>query len=228
MAMKVLLVEDEELIGEMVRLNLEAEGYEVVWVKDGESVAPVMEDHRFDLLILDIMLPGIDGIQVTRDIRRREIGTPVLLLTARGDTGTKVRGLDAGADDYITKPFDMPELLARVRASIRRSQGSRQIPSNDLLQFDTYEINFQTREAATREGRVILSEKELQLLGFFSQHPDEVVSRADILDEVWGMDVSPTERTVDNFILRLRRLFDNPDEPRHFLTIRGRGYKFVP
>lgn len=228
MAVKVLLVEDEELIGEMVRLNLQEEGYEVHWVKDGESVLDLVEAQRFDLILLDIMLPGADGIQVTQMLRQKEIGTPILMLTARGDTRTKVRGLDVGADDYITKPFDMPELMARVRAAIRRSQGSRQIPSGDLLQFDAYEVNFQTREAITNEGRVVLSEKELQLLAFFSKHPGEAISRADILDEVWGMDVSPTERTVDNFILKLRKHFDNPENPRHFLTVRGLGYRFVP
>ena len=228
MGMKVLLIEDEELIGEMIRLNLEAEGYQVQWLKDGQDVGELINERRFDLIILDIMLPGMNGIEITSLLRKRGIGTPILMLTAQSGTVTKVKSLDAGADDYVTKPFDMPELMARVRASIRRSQGRRQIPSNNLLHFDCYEVNFQTREADTNGGTVVLSEKEIELLEFFSRYPHEVVSRADILDEVWGMDVSPTERTVDNFILRLRKLFDDPEQPRHFLTIRGRGYKFVP
>lgn len=228
MAIKVLLVEDEELIGEMVRLNLQGEGYEVLWLKNGEGVLTAIEEQRFDLIVLDIMLPGKDGIQVTQELRHQQIGTPIVLLTARGDMLTKVTGLDAGADDYITKPFDMQELLARMRAAIRRSQGSRETPSTDLLVFGEYEVNLRTREAVTNEGSVVLSEKECELLALLSRRRGEVLTRADMLEEVWGMDVSPTERTVDNFILRLRKLFDHPYEPRHFLTVRGIGYKFTP
>ena len=228
MAIKVLLVEDEELIGEMVRLNLQEEGYEVLWLKNGEGVLTAIEEQRFDLIVLDIMLPGKDGIQVTQELRHQQIGTPIVLLTARGDMLTKVTGLDSGADDYITKPFDMQELLARMRAAIRRSQGSRETPSTDLLVFGEYEVNLRTREAVTNEGSVVLSEKECELLALLSRRRGEVLTRADMLEEVWGMDVSPTERTVDNFILRLRKLFDHPYEPRHFLTVRGIGYKFTP
>lgn len=228
MAVKVLLVEDEDLIGEMVQLNLEAEGYDVEWRKDGEGAVESLEARHFDVIVLDIMLPGMDGIHVARSLRTSGTGTPILMLTARGDTATKVAGLDSGADDYLTKPFDMPELLARVRALIRRSQGSREIPSHAMLRFGPYEINLDTREAVSNDGRVLLSDKENALMGYFARHSGEVVSRADLLDEVWGMDTSPTERTVDNFLLRLRKLFDDPDEPHHFRTIRGRGYKFVP
>lgn len=226
--MRALLVEDEDLIGEMVKLNLEEDGYEVQWIKDGESVARTAAATRFDVIILDIMLPGIDGIEAARRLRNAGTGTPVLMLTARGDTATKVSGLDSGADDYLTKPFDMPELLARVRALIRRSQGARELPAEALLHFDRYEINLETREAVTNEGRVLLSEKETSLLAFLARHPGEVVRRADILDEVWGLDVSPTERTIDNFLMRLRKLFDDPADPHHFHTVRGQGYRFTP
>ncbi|MEW6365469.1 MAG: response regulator transcription factor [Acidobacteriota bacterium] len=229
MRVKVLLVEDEELIGEMIRINLEAdEGYEVAWAKDGETALRLAEDERFDIIILDVMLPGADGIQVTRTLRKRGVGTPILMLTARSDTPTKVQGLDTGADDYLTKPFDLPELLARVRAAIRRSQASREVPSDAVLRFGRYEVNLRTGTAQTNEGEVILTEKERALIELFWRHQGEVLTRADILDEVWGMDVSPTERTVDNFLLRYRKLFDDPEQPVHFQTARSRGYRFIP
>lgn len=228
MALKVLLVEDEDLIGEMVRLNLQEEGYDVVWTKDGETGGDLVSSNRFDLIVLDIMLPGADGIQVARKIRKKGTGTPILMLTARGDTATKVAGFESGADDYLTKPFDMPELLARVRALIRRSQGSREIPSQAVLRFGGKTVNLETGEASTNDGPLVLSEKEKALIELFARHPGEILTRADILDEVWGMDALPTERTVDNFMLRLRKLFDDPRDPKHFHTIRGRGYRFVP
>ena len=229
MRAKVLLVEDEELIGEMIRINLEAdEGYDVAWAKDGETALRLAEDERFDIMILDIMLPGADGIQVTRTLRQRGVGTPILMLTARSDTPTKVQGLDTGADDYLTKPFDLPELLARVRAAIRRSRASREVPSDSILRFGRYQVNLGTGAAQTDEGEVILTEKERSLMELFWRHQGEVLTRADILDEVWGMDVSPSERTVDNFLLRFRKLFDDPEQPVHFQTVRSRGYRFVP
>ncbi len=225
--MKILLVEDEELIGEMVRVNLDADGGEVAWVKDGESAIERLGRERFDVIVLDVMLPGTDGFSVARRLRKDGTGTPILMLTARGDTTSKVKGLEAGADDYLPKPFDMPELLARVRALVRRSQGSRELPTEARLRIGRAEINLETREARTARGVVRLSEKESALLEFLARHENEPVSRADILEEVWGLGVSPTERTIDNFILRLRKLFDDPGRPRHFLTVKGKGYRFV-
>jgi DNA-binding response OmpR family regulator len=226
---KILSVEDEELVGAMVRLNLEAEGYKVVWSRRGSEALEITQHERFDLILLDIGLPGVDGVQVLREIRRRGIGTPILMLTARSDVPTKVRTLGSGADDYLAKPFDVAELLARVAAILRRSQAERELPSDQLLRFDRYEVNLRTREATTNLGRVTLSEKEAAFLALLAKAQGEVLTRNDILDEVWGMDAMPTERTVDNLVLRVRKLFEpDAENPVHILTVRGTGYRFRP
>jgi DNA-binding response OmpR family regulator len=223
---RILFVEDEELVGTMVRMNLEGEGYDVTWCRDGESGLARL-DRRFDLVVLDIALPGIDGIEVLTRLRGQGIGTPVLMLTARSDVSIKVKTLDLGADDYLAKPFDVAELLARVKAMVRRSQAEREIPSHDLVRIGPHEINLRTRQAMTNEGPLTLSEREAALIAMLVSAQSRVLSRADILEEAWGMDVSPGERTVDNFILRLRKLFEpDPHNPRHFISIRGAGYRF--
>ena len=223
----ILLVEDDELIGEMIRLNLEEEGYGISWEKDGGNVIPSVEGHVFDLIVLDIMLPKRDGFELAADIRARDISTPILMLTARSETSAKLHGLDLGADDYLTKPFEMSELLARVRALIRRSQGRRELHSSRIVSIGNCSVNLETREAETKEGVVMLSEKETDLIELFIHHAGTTLSRPDILDEVWGMDATPTERTVDNYIVRLRRLFEaDPAKPRHLVTVRSHGYRF--
>lgn len=230
MTQHVLLVEDEPLIGEMVRLNLEEEGYRVTWLCESDPVLDTVSRGAFDLIVLDVMLPGsMNGLQLAHGIRRREIGTPILMLTARSETSAKVTALDSGADDYLTKPFDMTEFLARVRALIRRGQSGAELPSTHLFRVAGYEVNLDARLAETREGTQHLSDKEAALLALFVRNPGKTLSRADILEEVWGMDAIPTERTVDNFIVRLRRLFEPlPDEPIHFLTVRAQGYRYEP
>ncbi|RJO71069.1 MAG: DNA-binding response regulator [Myxococcales bacterium] len=226
---RILLVEDEELIGEMVKLNLEREGYVVDWVADGAKAAPTLAAHAYDLIILDVMLPNRTGFEIARDVRKAELDAPILMLTARSETDAKVQGLDSGADDYLTKPFELAELLARARALIRRAQGRRALPSTRAVKIGRYAVNLDTREAETNEGPVVLSEKEAALLELFAKHPGRTIPRADILEEVWGMDAAPTERTVDNFIVRLRRLFErDPETPRHILTVRATGYRFEP
>jgi len=228
MAERVLVVEDEALVADMVKLNLEHAGYVVTVVADGEGAVAEHPSSPYDLVVLDVMLPGSDGHQVARRWRRDGVATPILMLTARGDTVSKVAGLDAGADDYLTKPFAMPELLARVRALIRRHHTARGTPSSRQVRFGAYEASFETREALTNEGRVTLTEKECQLLEFLVAREGELLSRAEILENVWGMDRFPTARTVDNYILRLRKLFEeDPEDPRFLLTVRGRGYRFV-
>ena len=148
---------------------------------------------------------------------------------ARSDVETKVQALEIGADDYLPKPFDVAEMIARVNALVRRSQAERQIPSDNLVSISGFEINLLTRQATSNEGQVMLSEKETALIRLLVRSQGQVLSRADILDEVWGMDVSPSERTVDNFIVRLRKLFEpDTEKPRHFITVRGEGYRFVP
>ena len=227
MPMRILLAEDEELIGRMVELNLRHEGYEVTWVKNGTDAFARAHSEPWDLLVLDVMLPGASGFQVAKDLREKDVTIPILMLTARSDTTSKVRGLDAGADDYVVKPFDMAELLARVRALIRRSQGSRHVPSTQVIRFGRYEVNLETLEATSNVGRIALTEKEAKLMALFARHRGETLSRADILEEVWGMDANPTERTIDNVIVRLRRYFEpDPEQPSHILSVRGQGYRF--
>jgi two-component system alkaline phosphatase synthesis response regulator PhoP len=158
-------------------------------------------------------------------VRDQGLTCPILMLTARAESSSKVRGLDCGADDYLTKPFDVPELLARVRALLRRAHGD--LPPPVRFDFGRYWVRFDTGRALTNEGELSLTDKELKLLELFVKHRDRVLTRIDILEEVWGMDVFPTDRTVDNFVLRLRKLFEaDPAEPVYFVTARGRGYLF--
>lgn len=228
--MRILLVEDDALIGTMVRLNLEQDGYEVDWHRSGEAGLEALQNTRFDALLLDIGLPGVSGIETVRGVRRLGVGTPILMLTARDDTGSKVAALDGGADDYLCKPFHMPELLARVRALIRRSQGSLEVPSDVAVPMGEAVFDAGRRALQTRDGTWHdLSDKEALLLEHLARHPGRALSRADILEVVWGMDVAPSERTVDNFIVRLRRWIEpDAERPRHILTVRGWGYRYEP
>jgi len=224
----VLLVEDEELVGTMVRMNLESAGYEVSWCRRGDVALDRAMTGRFDLILLDIGLAGLDGVEVLRQIRLRRVGTPVMMITARGDVPTKVQTLEMGADDYLPKPFDVSEMVARVNALVRRSQAEREIPSKRIIRFDRYEVDLEIREATTNEGRTLLTEKEAALMGLLFRSQGRVTSRLDILEEVWGPDASTSERTVDNAILRLRNLFEpDPKRPAHILTVSGVGYRFV-
>lgn len=228
----VLLVEDERLVADMVRLNLEHAGCRVVHTDSGEVGLQAAIDGGFDVLVLDVMLPGIDGMEVARRYRAFGGAAPILMLTARGEVPARVAGLEAGADDYLTKPFAMAELVARVRALARRAPA---IPVTAAtitrdLRVGAWVVNIVTREA-TRPGapKVALTETELALLALLVAHPGEVLARADILESAWGMDRSPTERTVDNYVMRLRRMFEEDvNEPKHFLTLRGVGYRFEP
>lgn len=225
---RLLLVEDDELLGATVKLNLEAEGDEVEWVKSGQEAVDTACDRHCDLILLDIALPGLDGLSALGELRRKGISVPVLMLTVRADVSTKVAALEAGADDYVTKPFDMAELTARVSAMLRRSRAERQIPASRIIRVGEYEVNLETREAETREGVAILSEREAALLELLAQAGGQPLSRHDILDEVWGMDAYPTQRTVDNFLMRLRKFFErDPRHPRFILTVRGVGYRLV-
>jgi two-component system alkaline phosphatase synthesis response regulator PhoP len=229
MSGSILLIEDEELVGTMVRMNLENSGFAVEWCKDGNQAVEKVGSASFDVILLDIALPGLDGMEILAEIRRRGIGTPVMMLTARGDVQSKVQALELGADDYLPKPFDVAELLARVKALVRRSQSDREIPSENIVEFGKYQINLETRQAVTNDGEIVLSEKENAIMGLLVRARGQVLSRSDILEEVWGMDATPSERTVDNFIVQLRKLFEPQiEKPRHFITVRGIGYRFVP
>ena len=226
---RIALVEDDDLINSLVTLNLQRQGFEVDSHRQAETLLAAIAPQRYDLVILDIMLPGMDGLEALHRIRGRGVTTPVLMLTARSDLQTKLESFEGGSDDYLAKPFDMQELTARVRALIRRSQGARSLPAAGLLTVGGFPVNRETRQAQSNLGPVLLSEKEMNLLLLFCEHPRATFSRADIPEEVWGMEVDPTPRTVDNFVMKLRKLFEEkPEHPRHFITVRSAGYRFEP
>ena len=226
---KVAVIEDDELIAGMVILNLEKEGCSVAGFRDAESFISLMRSGNFDLVVLDIMLPGMDGTELLKKMRQNNINVPVLMMTAKADLQTKIASLNTGADDYIQKPFSMEEFIARVKALVRRSRSERMIPSSRIMIVNGFKVNLDSRECESNSGNVILSEKEISFLEFLFLNSGEPIKRADILEEVWGMDVSPTPRTIDNFILKFRKLFEkDPSKPEHFLSIRNKGYKLIP
>ncbi|MDP2273884.1 MAG: response regulator transcription factor [Archangium sp.] len=229
MAEKLLVIEDEALVRDLVVLNLKHAGYQVTSAATFATGATALAQPDIQLAVVDVMLPGGEGFQLVRDARDAGVRCPILMLTARSEVQAKVRGLDCGADDYLTKPFDVAELLARIRSLLRRASGTVAAAPLALQLGEGFSVRFDTGRAVTSEGEVTLSDKELKLMELFSKNVDKVLARADILEEVWGMDAFPTDRTIDNFILRLRRLFEpNPESPVHFVTVRGRGYLFRP
>jgi two-component system alkaline phosphatase synthesis response regulator PhoP len=224
---RILLVEDEENIRDLVKLNLEMEDYEVVWTDNGKDAFKYFQGQHFDLIILDVMLPEVDGFQLCEQIRLENLDIPIIMLTAKDTTLDKVQGLKKGADDYITKPFNLEELLLRVRNLIRRTSKDP-IDSPETYSFGTNHINFVTFEATGQKGDFNLTKKEAMLLKLLIDRKNEVVSRQQILQAVWGYDVYPSTRTIDNFILSFRKYFEeNPKSPQFFLSVRGVGYKFV-
>jgi two-component system, OmpR family, alkaline phosphatase synthesis response regulator PhoP len=226
---RILLVEDESHFLEAITLNLEMEGYEVIQAVDGKQGYKYFKSAKFDLIILDLMLPHIDGITLCKNIRLENTHVPIMMLTAKGSNQEKVEGLKSGADDYITKPFNLEEFLLRVQSLLRRSSvGTVKNVLPDLISIGNKTINFLTYEVIAESGETfVLSKKEVQLLKLLVDRENEVVSRDTILEEIWGYEIYPTARTIDNFILNLRKYFeDNPKEPKHFHSIRGVGYKF--
>jgi len=225
--MRILLVEDEENIKDVVKLNLEMEEYEVVTSGNGKEALKFIAEQHFDLLILDVMLPDVDGFQICEQVRLSNMDVPIIFLTAKDASIDRINGLKKGADDYLTKPFHLEELLLRVNNLIKRSSKS---PENtpEIYSFEDNKINFITFEANTKNGTFNLTKKEVKLLKLLIDRKNEVVSRQQILQSVWGYDVYPSTRTIDNFILSFRKYFEKePREPKHFLSIRGVGYKFV-
>ena len=230
---KILVIEDEDAVREGIVENLSIEGYTVIWRSNGNQGLLAFEEELPDLVILDLMMPELDGLEVCRRIRSSERPqTPVIMLTAKSSEVDKVVGLELGADDYLTKPFGMRELFARVRALLRRYQVyAPTVDSNDVgdeLTFGNVHIDFKAYRAKKGEEEIVLSAKEFELLRYMASHPDVPVTRDELLDNVWGYNNYPTTRTVDNFIARLRhKVEDVPDRPRHILTVHGVGYKFV-
>ena len=236
---KLLVVEDEDHIARGLVFNLELDGHEVRWLRDGQAAHDLVVGARepFDLVVLDLMLPGLSGVDVCRAMRHADVFTPVLMLTAKRHEKDKVQGLQVGADDYVTKPFNLEELLARVDGLLRRRAWDAKAapapepvvePEPDVLAFRDVEIDFARHEASVGGREVNLTPIEMAIMRTFKAHEGRVLTREDLLKEAWGTDAPITTRTVDNFILRLRKLFEvDPANPTHIRSVRGRGYKFV-
>jgi two-component system alkaline phosphatase synthesis response regulator PhoP len=227
MAVRIFLVEDEISIRDALKLNLELEGYEVVTTADGKQVLKLFKEQHFDLVLLDIMLPEVSGLELCEQIRLVNMDIPIIFLTAKDTTADKVTGLKKGADDYIVKPFNLEELLLRIQILLKRSQGTTST-SLESFEFGINKANFKTYEATGNQGEFKLTKKEAMLLKLLIERRGEVVSRQQILQSVWGYDVYPSTRTIDNFILSFRKYFEvDPKSPNFFHSVRGVGYKFV-
>ena len=225
--MKILLVEDERGLILTLTDRLESEGYDVESASDGENGFQLGLESQYDLMILDVMLPGKNGYNICRDLRQNGIETPILMLTAKGETIDKVLGLKLGADDYLTKPFEVIELLARVEALIRRSPKTAGKQTNGQFQFGDVSVNFGRAEVVKGSEAIELSAMEFKLLQFLIENRGKVHSRDDLLDAVWGYDAMPSTRTVDVHIAWLRqKLEPNPRHPKFIHTVHGFGYKF--
>jgi len=227
----VLVVEDERSLHETLRLNLELEGYEVTSAYSGVDAVRISQEAYFDLIILDIMLPALDGLSVLQSLKLHKIESPVLILSARNTSADRVAGLRKGADDYLTKPFELEELLLRVNNLVAKGKALHSVKRpSDTYSFGGHTLDFKAQMATLKSGEVIeLSKKESMLLQLLIVHPNEVVTREKILQTVWGYQIYPTTRTIDNFILSFRKHFEEDSRhPRYFHSVRGAGYKFTP
>ena len=225
----ILLVEDEEHLHEALKLNLELEGYEVDSAFDGQVALKQIQSAHYDLIILDIMLPSLDGFSITERMRLNNDQTPILILSAKNTSSNRVQGLKLGADDYLTKPFNLEELLLRVAKLIQKHAQQTNINTPlENYQFQGHQIDFNASEVKLANGKTIgLTKRELLLLKLLIEHKHTVVTREKILQLVWGYQVYPNTRTIDNFILNFRKYFEkDPKHPKHFISMRGVGYKF--
>ncbi len=226
----ILLVEDEENLQEALKLNLELEDYEVTSAWNGVEALDQVQKEHFDLMILDVMLPELDGISVCETIRLQNNDIPILMLSAKNSSADRVLGLKKGADDYLTKPFNLEELLLRVAKLVHKSkQLSIRKPVEQVYAFGKNTIDFNMLECTTKEGsKITLTKKEIMLLKLLIENKNEVVTREKILQAVWGYNVYPTTRTIDNFILNFRKYFEEDSRnPKYFHSVRGIGYKFT-
>jgi two-component system alkaline phosphatase synthesis response regulator PhoP len=226
----VLLVEDEENLHEALKLNLELEGYDITSAFDGTQALHKVEQEYFDLIIMDVMLPEVDGISVTENIRLQNNDVPILILSAKNTSADRVFGLKKGADDYLTKPFNLEELLLRVQKLIEKNKKMQDKDSvGDTYTFGKNTIDFKAQEVVTRKGeRLQISKKEAMLLKLLIENKNEVVTREKILQAVWGYNVYPTTRTIDNFILNFRKYFEEDSRnPKFFHSVRSVGYKYT-
>jgi two-component system alkaline phosphatase synthesis response regulator PhoP len=225
---RILVVDDEAHLAAGIRENLEAEGYRADVAHDGITGLEHLRAEPFDLVVLDVMMPNMDGLELCAQLRRDGIQTPVLFLTVKGAAEDRVRGFEAGGDDYLAKPFHLKELLLRVAAILRRSSWYQSSATAEL-EFDGNSVDFKTYEARAWDGSEhSLTHKEAMILRVLAEQPGNIVTREEILDRVWGYEVFPSTRTIDNFIVRLRKRFErNPEAPAHFHTVRGVGYRFT-
>jgi DNA-binding response OmpR family regulator len=232
----ILVVEDEKHLGTLVKYNLEAESYRVTLVDDGPTALRLVlaDPHSFDLIILDLMLPGMSGYAVAETIRDEQIMIPILILSARSLSEDRTRGFDCGANQYLTKPFDLDELLSRVKNLMRLypKQSQKSLSPAPVkrvtMEFGKARINFETYEVTVDDKEVKMTHKELQLLRYFAENEGRVISRQELLAEVWDMSGEMQTRSVDQFVLRLRKIFEqDPARPKHFLTVRDAGYRFI-
>lgn len=226
---RILIVEDEPSMRLGLKDNLEFESFEVDLARDGEEGLAKIQAEKYDLILLDVMMPKLSGTEVCKIARKEGVTTPIIFLTAKGEEIDKVLGLELGADDYITKPFSLREMVARIKAVMRRT-GSLQESSDQINEFTLGRlwVDFAHYEAKLDGKSEKMSHKEFEVLHYLINHKNEVVSRYTLLEEVWGYESTPTTRTVDNFILKLRqRIEENPNEPKHILTVHGAGYKLI-
>lgn len=221
----IAVVEDDDSVRKSLELNLELEGYKVISAANGEEGVALIKDKQPDLIILDVMMPVKDGLEACREIRNAGISSPLILLTARSAEVDKVLGLELGADDYLAKPFGMRELVARVKAMLRRTRSTMEV---DHVQFEKVVIDFKAYKAERNQEPLELSAREYRLLRYLVAKKGSVVTRDELLDEVWGYNSYPSTRTVDNHIARLRqKIEEDVETPKHILTVHGVGYKFV-
>lgn len=226
--MRILLVEDEEQLRKIIKMNLEMEGFEVIATDNGRIALELTDQQHFDLLILDVMLPEVSGFQICEQVRLRNAKVGIIIVSAKDTSLDRITGLKLGADDYLTKPFNLEELLLRVHNLLKRSseEGAKEL---EQYEWGGNKINFVTYQSTGVVGEFQLTKKEVLLLKLLIERQNEVVSRQQILQTVWGYDVYPSTRTIDNFILSFRKYFEkDPKEPVYFHSVRGVGYKFSP
>lgn len=223
---RILIVEDDEALLRGLALNLELEGHKVLTAEDGEAGYALLKREKPDLVILDILLPKLSGFEFCRRARAEVIEVPILMLTARTEEADRVRGLNLGADDYVAKPFSLLELMARVRSLLRRAQKRRAGALVEELRFEDVSVDFRKHEVLKAGRPVELTRKELALLRLLASHEGEVLTRDELLDQVWGVESCPTSRTVDNHVAKLRAKLEEAGEPRHLITVHGSGYKW--
>jgi len=227
MKKKILIIEDEKELISGLKLNLDFEGYDVIWALDGQEGLNKALEEKPDLILLDIMLPQKNGLEVCRELRGQNVTIPIIMLTAKGEEVDKVVGLEIGADDYITKPFSVKELLARVKAHLRRGKGEEK-NNPSVYRFDDVEIDFIHFKVKRKEKELDLTSLEVEILKYFVAHRGEVVTREALLNEIWGYERYPSTRTIDNHILKLRKkLQDDPAKAKYIFSVYGEGYRFM-